>query len=103
MAKNNNLDKDLYTAIAMVLKRKRNEKGISLEELADRMDVYTTKQTLSKYENALLRINVQTFNSYCLALSLNPGEIWEEINEFYYHSNFNPNVNHDILNNQIKE
>ena len=45
------------------------------------MDIYTTKQNLSKYENALLRINVQTFNSYCLALNENPGKVWQEINE----------------------
>lgn len=88
MAKNNNLDRDLYIAVATVLKKKRNELGISLEELANKMKVYTTKQTLSKYENALLRINVQTFNSYCLALSLNPSEVWQEINDFYYSSNF---------------
>ncbi len=88
MAKDNNLDRALYIAIATILKRIRIEKGISLEELANRMDIYTTKQNLSKYENALLRINVQTFNSYCLALNENPGKVWQEINEFYYTSNF---------------
>ena len=88
MAKDNNLDRALYIAIATILKRIRIEKGISLEELANRMDIYTTKQNLSKYENALLRITVQTFNSYCLALNENPGKVWQEINEFYYTSNF---------------
>lgn len=64
------LDKPLYEDLGKQLKRARLEKGYSLEDVAKM--VGKSKVSIKRYEDANVRIDMDTLNCICRALSLTP-------------------------------
>ena len=85
-----NLDFQLNKIASIVIKEKRVKKGLSLEELANKLDNIITRQSLFRYENNEARMKNNIFKKICLALGENPSDVWEEIN-----SRFISNLNFD--------
>ncbi len=84
-----NLDYQLNKVASIIIKEKRNKKGISLDELANRLNNVVTKQSLYRYENNEARMKNKIFKKICLALNENPSDVWEEINNrFISHLDF---------------
>lgn len=75
-----NLDYQLNKIASIVIKEKRNEKGYSLEELANKLNNIVTRQSLYRYENNEARMKNNIFKKICLALNENPADVWDEIN-----------------------
>lgn len=75
-----NIDYQLNKIASIVIKEKRNKKGYSLEELANKLNNIVTRQSLYRYENNEARMKNNIFKKICLALDENPSDIWEEIN-----------------------
>lgn len=83
MKKINSLDINLYIAVAKVIKELRTEKNLSLDQLVERIKPLTTKQTLSRYERACVRMPVQSFISICKGLGEEPKDVWRKIMKEY--------------------
>lgn len=95
---NENIDNQFNKIASSILKKKRLEKGYSLEEVVNKMNNTITRQALFKYENNEARIKIKTFKELCKALTLNPDEVIEEIAKKTYVTNYM--INNDcILNN----
>ena len=79
--KNNGINIDaLFNAVtAKTLKSYREKSGMSLEEIAKKMEIPITRQSLFKYENNLARIKNNIFIEYCKALHIDSYEIFKEI------------------------
>lgn len=75
-----NLDFQLNKIASIVIKNKRQKKGYSLEELANKLDNIITRQSLYRYENNEARMKNNIFKKICLALDENPSDVWNEIN-----------------------
>lgn len=90
MEKEKSLDFYLYSVVGSVLKKMRIQKGYSLNQLADKIGSGMNKQNLSRYERAVMRMNVQTFKSICNALDEDPRDVWKNINDLY--SNYNKSI-----------
>lgn len=69
--------------VAIILKKKREEKDISLEELSNKIHNKVKRQTLFVYETGRTRIKLSIFIDICLALHLNPQDVLDEINMNY--------------------
>lgn len=80
---NDLLDKEFNRIVGEVLKLKRERKGYSLQELANKIKNKVSRQTLNKYENNLSNIRNGTFIAICEALGENPGDVFEEISLKY--------------------
>jgi transcriptional regulator with XRE-family HTH domain len=91
----NNVDDKLYEIAGNVIKKIRNNKNISLEELANRINHIVTRQQLFKYENGSARMKTQIFNQICLALDYNPSDVWKMINNQYYSNTSTSKVSDD--------
>lgn len=83
---NENIDYKLNKIASEVIKRKRIEKGYSLEELANKLNNVLTRQSLFRYENNFARMKIGIFNKICYALDENPNDVWNEINNIFYNS-----------------
>ena len=81
--KNDYIDAELNTIVGEVLKKHREEQGLSLEELSNRMNNKIIRQNLHNYENAKVRLRLSRFIMICEALHLNPAEVFDEINMKY--------------------
>lgn len=75
-----NLDYQLNKIASIVIKEKRQQKGYSLEELANKLNNIVTRQSLYRYENNEARMKNNIFKRICLALDENPADVWNEIN-----------------------
>lgn len=75
-----NLDYQLNKIASNVIKEKRNKKGISLDELSNKLNNIVTKQSLFRYENNEARMKNKIFKRICIALGENPADVWDEIN-----------------------
>lgn len=75
-----NLDYQLNKIASIVIKEKRNKKGYSLEDLANKLNNIVTRQSLYRYENNEARMKNNIFKKICLALDENPADVWNEIN-----------------------
>ncbi len=75
------LDKQFYIALGKVLRHQREELGLSLQDVVDKLpkDKKVVKQTLSKYEKGERRIDTIIFNSICKILKLNAIEVLNSI------------------------
>ena len=77
------LDKEFNRIVGEVLKKKRERKGYSLQELSNKINNKVSRQTLNKYENNLSNIRNGVFISICQALGESPADIFEEISLRY--------------------
>lgn len=75
------LDKQFYIALGKTIKKRRNELGLSLQNVVDKLPKENTiaRQTLSKYEKGNRRMNTTIFNEICKILNLSPKEILNSI------------------------
>lgn len=77
------LDKEFNRIVGEVLKNKRERKGYSLQELANKINGKVSRQTLSKYENNTSKIRNGVFIIICKALGEKPEDVYEEISIKY--------------------
>lgn len=77
----NNIDDIFNITAGKVLKKYREQKKLSLEELAKKMTTNITRQSLFKYENGKARLKNNIYLDICHALNLNPKDVFNEINE----------------------
>lgn len=90
MYKGNNGDKDnllidnvFNQAIAEVIKELRQERGLSLQELADKMNNVVTRQTLNRYELGLSKLRMNNFIQLAKAFNMQPKDLFEKFNIRY--------------------
>lgn len=82
----NNIDYKFNEIAAKTIKKHREEKGLSLEEVVKKMKNPISRQSLFKYENNLSRMKNSTFNDICNSLGVNPLEVYNEINKSLIYS-----------------
>lgn len=75
-----NIDYLFNEVASKTIKRYREEKKMSLEEVVKKMKNPISRQSLFKYENNLARMKNNIFVDICQALSIDPNEIFTEIN-----------------------
>jgi len=74
---------DLITkALADELKLMRNEKGLSQQELADRMK--TTRSRLNNYERGVRDVPLDIFFKYCDICGTDAYEILDKVRKYVY-------------------
>lgn len=78
------MDSLLNKIIGETIKKYREQKGYSLEELSNRINNKVSRQTLSTYETGRSKIKISMFTDICNALGLNPSEVLEEISIRYF-------------------
>ena len=78
------MDSSLNEVIGSVLKTKRENQGLSLEELSNKMDNKIKRQNIAYYENARSRLKLNKFLLICEALQLEPNEVFDEIQMKYF-------------------
>lgn len=76
-----NIDYIFNEVASKTIKRYREEKNMSLEEVAKKMKTPISRQSLFKYENNQARMKVNIFMDICTALNVNANEAFKEINE----------------------
>ena len=81
--KDNYIDSGFNRIVGLELKRIREEKGLSLEELSAKMKNPVSRQTLSTYEFGRSKIKLNVFIDICESLGLNPTEVFDDINIKY--------------------
>ena len=77
------LDYEFNRIAGMVLKAKRIERNVSLDDLSNKINNLVTKQAISRYENGQARIKNNVFLKICYALNYEPAEIFTEIHNKY--------------------
>ena len=98
-----NLDYQLNKIASLVIREKRQQKGYSLEDVANKLNNIITRQSLYRYENNEARMKNNIFKKICLALNENPAEVWNEINSrFLANLDFDNAVQVDISDNVVK-
>lgn len=78
------MDSLLNKIIGETLKKYRELKGYSLEELSNKIDNKVSRQTLSTYEFGRSKIRISMFIDICNALGVNPNDMLEEISMKYF-------------------
>ena len=78
------MDSMLNKVIGDVLKKCREEKNLTLEQLSNKLNNKVSRQTLSTYEMGRSKIKISMFIEICEALQLDPNEVFEEINMKYF-------------------
>lgn len=82
--KDSYMDSLLNKIIGETLKKYREQKGYSLEELSNKINNKVSRQTLSTYEFGRSKIKISMFVDICNALDINPNEVLEEISMKYF-------------------
>lgn len=82
-----NIDSKFNKIAAQIIRKYREQKGLSLEEVTKKMKTPISRQSLYKYENNLARMKNHIFIDICNALGIDPNEIYNEINDEYTISN----------------
>ena len=77
------MDSLLNKIIGETLKKYRELKGYSLEELSNKINNKVSRQTLSTYETGRSKIRIEMFQNICNALGVVPQEVLEEISIKY--------------------
>lgn len=80
---NENIDFKLNEIASGVIKRKRLNKGYSLDDVVNKLNNIITKQSLYRYESNEARMKNNIFKKICLALDENPADVWNEINDLF--------------------
>ena len=78
------MDSMLNKIIGDTLKKYREEKNLSLEQLSNKLNNKVSRQTLSTYENGRSKLKISMFFDICKALQVDPNEVFEEINMKYF-------------------
>ena len=60
------IDMVLYKEIGAILKRERNKRGISLDNLSNSLHGLKTKSTLKRYEDGASRIEMDVLKKYVI-------------------------------------
>ena len=84
--KDSYVDSDFNRIVGLELKRIREEHGLSLEELSNKLKKKVSRQTLSTYEFGRSKIRIDTFIDICQTLGLSPQDVYDEINLKYLKS-----------------
>ena len=77
------MDSLLNKIIGETLKKYRELKGYSLEELSNKINNKVSRQTLSTYETGRSKIRINMFKDICYALGYDPKELLDEISIKY--------------------
>lgn len=77
------MDSLLNKIIGETLKKYRELKGYSLEELSNKINNKVSRQTLSTYETGRSKIRINMFEDICNALGYDPKELLDEISIKY--------------------
>lgn len=78
------MDSLLNKIIGEELKKIRENAGLSLEELANKIKNVVSRQTLSTYESGRSKIRIDMFLLICNAVGQNPSDVYENINIRYF-------------------
>lgn len=78
------MDSLLNKIIGEEIKKARESKNWSLEELASKLKTKISRQTLSTYETGRSKIKISTFLEICEVLGIEPSELFDEINMKYF-------------------
>lgn len=81
MRKPDRINYEFDYVLGQVLKQKRTNKNISLQEVADKLK--TTKQAIFRYEKADVSMKNSTFQKFCSAIGENPVDVYEEVSLKY--------------------
>lgn len=79
-----NIDYLFNEVASKTIKKYREEKKMSLEEVVKKMNNPISRQSLFKYENNLARMKTSTFIDICKVLLIDPNEVFEEINRITF-------------------
>ena len=82
--KDSYMDSPLNKIIGEELKKIREQAGLSLEELSNKIGNKVSRQTLSTYESGRSKIKIDMFIEICKATGANPNEVYENINIRYF-------------------
>lgn len=82
--KDSYMDSLLNKIIGETLKKYRELKGYSLEELSNKIGNKVSRQTLSTYEFGRSKIKISMFVDICKALDVEPNDMLEEISMKYF-------------------
>lgn len=77
------MDSTLNKIIGETIKKEREKKQLTLEQLANKINK-VSRQTLSTYETGRSKIKISMFLDICQALGLDPQEMFDEINMKYF-------------------
>lgn len=78
---NDSIDFLFNEVAAKTIKKYREKKGMSLEEVVSKMKSPISRQALFKYENNQARMKNSTFIEICEVLGLDPKIVFREIND----------------------
>lgn len=67
------IDKSLYLRMGELLRKKREERGYSLEQVAEAVGL--TKKTIQRYETAESRITTDNLKKICDFMGIDPKEV----------------------------
>ncbi len=76
-----NIDSIFNEVAARTLKKYREQKNMSLEDVVKHMKNPITRQSLFKYENGQARIKTEVFLDICSSLKIDPKRTFLDINE----------------------
>ena len=82
--KDSYMDSPLNKIIGEELKKIREQAGLTLEELSNKIGNKVSRQTLSTYESGRSKIKIDMFIEICNATGSNPNEVYENINIRYF-------------------
>ena len=85
----NNIDYKFNEIAAKTIKKYRERKNMSLEDVVNKMHNSISRQSLFKYENNIARMKNSVFNEICYALGENPSDVWNEIHNTYLRNSNN--------------
>ena len=69
------IDRDFYTAIGLQLRKARESKRMSLQDLSDAIGGMKTKQTIMRYENGTTRIHTDELKAICNVLGIRDEDV----------------------------
>lgn len=82
--KDSYIDSLLNKIVGEELKKIRENAGLSLEDLSNKIGNKVSRQTLSTYESGRSKIKIDMFLDICKATGSNPNEVYENINLRYF-------------------
>lgn len=78
------MDSMLNKIIGDTLKKYRESKNMTLEQLSNKLNNKVSRQTLSTYETGRSKIKISMYLAICEVLQLDPSEVFDEINIKYF-------------------
>lgn len=96
------IDKSFYLQLGYIIKKAREEKGYSLQEVSDKVNLILStskiekrliRQSLNKMELGKLRIDNDIYQALCTVLEIDPKRIFDE----------NKPLTDDTLNQRVKQ